>query len=162
MWEIIGDGDDRRIVPMAERFWSVASTLRLSPLWAGPRVCIGNHVAILESHLIRAKLVQRERAALVPGQTISLSRLRSAVGTVDHGRIAVGLPFLADIGGSLLHGRKAQPTAITLEVSDAFMRRDLFGLFVRAPTPMQHESFGRSINVAPEGCCAPHTFAPTS
>lgn len=40
------------------------------PFSAGPRVCIGNHFAMMEAHLILATLVQRVTFDLVPGQRV--------------------------------------------------------------------------------------------
>jgi cytochrome P450 len=41
------------------------------PFGAGPHVCIGNHVAMMEAQLVLATLVQSVTFALVPGQTIA-------------------------------------------------------------------------------------------
>jgi cytochrome P450 len=41
------------------------------PIGAGPRVCIGNHFALMEGQLILATLAQRVTFELVPGQTIT-------------------------------------------------------------------------------------------
>ena len=40
------------------------------PFGAGPRICIGNHFAMIEGHLLLATLAQRATFELVPGQTI--------------------------------------------------------------------------------------------
>ena len=40
------------------------------PFGAGPRICIGNHFALMEGHLLLADLAQRVRFELVPGQHI--------------------------------------------------------------------------------------------
>ncbi len=40
------------------------------PFGAGPRICIGNHFALMEGHLLLAALAQRVRFELVPGQEI--------------------------------------------------------------------------------------------
>jgi cytochrome P450 len=40
------------------------------PFGAGPRICIGNHFALMEGHLLLATLAQRVRFELVPGQRI--------------------------------------------------------------------------------------------
>jgi cytochrome P450 len=41
------------------------------PFGAGPRICIGNHFALMEGHLLLADLAQHERFELVPGQSIA-------------------------------------------------------------------------------------------
>ncbi|HEV2459914.1 MAG TPA: cytochrome P450, partial [Ktedonobacterales bacterium] len=40
------------------------------PFGAGPRMCIGNHFALMEGHLLLATLAQRARFELVPGQRV--------------------------------------------------------------------------------------------
>jgi cytochrome P450 len=40
------------------------------PFGAGPRICIGNHFALMEGQLLLATLAQRVTFALVPGQEI--------------------------------------------------------------------------------------------
>jgi len=43
------------------------------PFGGGPRVCIGNHFAMMEATLLLAMIVQRYRVDLVPGQRLSLA-----------------------------------------------------------------------------------------
>lgn len=43
------------------------------PFGAGPRICIGNHFALMEGHLLLATLAQRVSLKLVPGQRIEPS-----------------------------------------------------------------------------------------
>jgi cytochrome P450 len=40
------------------------------PFGAGPRICIGNHFALMEGQLLLATLAQRVTFSLLPGQTI--------------------------------------------------------------------------------------------
>jgi cytochrome P450 len=40
------------------------------PFGGGPRICIGNHFALMESHLVLATLAQRVTFDLIPGQHI--------------------------------------------------------------------------------------------
>jgi cytochrome P450 len=42
------------------------------PFGAGPRICIGNHFALMEGHLLLATLAQRVTFELVPGQHVEL------------------------------------------------------------------------------------------
>ncbi len=42
------------------------------PFGAGPRICIGNHFALMEGHLLLATLAQRVTFALAPHQTVAL------------------------------------------------------------------------------------------
>ncbi len=41
------------------------------PFGAGPRICIGNHFALMEGQIILATLAQRVALDLAPGQTIA-------------------------------------------------------------------------------------------
>jgi cytochrome P450 len=56
--------DPDRFTPEAEKALPKHAFL---PFGAGPRVCIGNHFALLEGHLAIAALAQRVRLELLPG-----------------------------------------------------------------------------------------------
>lgn len=75
-WLVHRDG---RWFAEPERFrperWRDGSTLRMPryayfPFGGGPRVCIGNHFALVEAVLVLATLLARYRLQLEPGQTV--------------------------------------------------------------------------------------------
>lgn len=59
--------DPDRFAPERERALPRYAFL---PFGAGPHVCIGNHFALMETHLVLATLLQRLTFRLVPGQRI--------------------------------------------------------------------------------------------
>jgi cytochrome P450 len=72
---------DPRWFPNPEGFdpdrWEPSKTASLSkyayfPFGGGPRVCIGNHFAMMEAALILVTLLQRYRFELLPGQRLDL------------------------------------------------------------------------------------------
>jgi cytochrome P450 len=60
--------DPDRFAPEAERRLPRHA---YQPFGGGPRVCIGNHFALMEGQLILAALAQRVALDLVPGQRVS-------------------------------------------------------------------------------------------
>ncbi len=42
------------------------------PFGGGPRICIGNHFAMMEAVLVLATLIRQYRFELLPGQTLEL------------------------------------------------------------------------------------------
>jgi cytochrome P450 len=61
------------------------------PFGAGPRICIGNHFALMEGHLLLATLAQRVAFSIAPGQTIAIepkitTRPRGDIRLVAHRR----------------------------------------------------------------------------
>lgn len=59
--------DPERFTPEAEKRLPRYAYM---PFGAGPQVCVGNHFAMMEGHLLLAALAQRVRFTLVPGQRI--------------------------------------------------------------------------------------------
>lgn len=59
--------DPERFIPEAEQRLPRHAYI---PFGGGPRICIGNHFALMESHLVLATLVQRVSFSLIPGQHI--------------------------------------------------------------------------------------------
>ncbi len=49
------------------------------PFGAGPRICIGNHFALMEGQLLIATLAQRTTLTLIPGQTIEPDPIHNLV-----------------------------------------------------------------------------------
>ncbi len=73
---------DARWYPDPERFdperWSPARAKDIPryayfPFGGGPRVCIGNHFAMMEAALLLAMIVQRFRVELLPGEKLELA-----------------------------------------------------------------------------------------
>ena len=59
--------DPERFTPENEK---KLPRLAYMPFGAGPRICIGNHFAMMEGHLLLATLAQRVTFELVPGQQV--------------------------------------------------------------------------------------------
>ncbi len=62
--------DPERFTPAAERARPKGSYI---PFGAGPRVCIGNHFAMMEAQLVVATLAQRFRLELRPGYEVKVA-----------------------------------------------------------------------------------------
>lgn len=81
--------DPHRFDP--ERFdpASAASAHRYAyiPFGAGPRVCVGSHLGMLEATLVAATVARRLRLTLVPGRTVQAEAMLSL-------RVRGGLPML--------------------------------------------------------------------
>ncbi len=56
-----------RFIPEQEKFLPRSAYL---PFSAGPRICIGNHFALMEAQLLIATITQRFTLSLIPGQQI--------------------------------------------------------------------------------------------
>ncbi|MEO5728680.1 MAG: cytochrome P450 [Byssovorax sp.] len=59
--------DPERFLPAGE---AKRSRLAFLAFGAGPRICVGNHLAQMEGHLFLTLLAQRVQFSLVPGQTV--------------------------------------------------------------------------------------------
>ena len=75
------------------------------PFGAGPRICIGNHFALMEGHLLLATLAQRVTFELVPGQDIRpdpkvTTRPRGDIQMVVHRRGDTDRPVAARLTSS--------------------------------------------------------------
>lgn len=64
--------DPTRFAPEREKLLPRYAYL---PFAGGPRICLGNHFALMEGHLILATLLQRARLDLVPGHPVELEPL---------------------------------------------------------------------------------------
>jgi cytochrome P450 len=63
-----------RFTPEREKQWPRCAYI---PFGAGPRVCLGNHYALMEGHLILATLAQQVTFTLLPGQHVKPDTNRS-------------------------------------------------------------------------------------
>jgi len=84
--------DPERFAPERERQLPRYAFL---PFGAGPRICIGNHFALMEGHLLLATLAQRVVFELAPGQQVEPDpkvtiRPRSGIRMVVHRRKSQG------------------------------------------------------------------------